>query len=261
LIPGQTVIGLLAFSFDPAKVYDHLEREKLVDMYDPSVNQMAGMTTKELLTLFTGDIAMTVNDVKSKEVLGVDMKGQMITRKTPEPQYCAVLGIANKEKLHQLLDGFAQKGLLSQMGDYYIVQNKVFIIEKGPAIVITGADETLQSIKQGNGVKLSPELEAMLTGNASSFYLNLQNIPETAYQDAGAKMGENIKNSQVEVVEIIASTVKDNVSTGKLTVKFRQKNQNALITLGQISKEFGKMMNPDMSVDAAATDEAAPVSN
>jgi hypothetical protein len=259
-LPGKSVIGMFGFALDMDKVYGYLEQEKLVEMYDPTSSQMTGLTLKEFLTMLTGDIAVTLNGIEMTDVKAMDWTtGQEVTRKQPQPDYCAVLGIANKEKATQLLGHLEQSGMLTKVNNYYTFQNKVFVVEKGSSIIITGTESMNQFALDGNGDKLDAKLVTMLTSNASSFYINPNNIPESVYA-GNPIMASGMKDSQFEDLTITSSTVIDNVATGQMVIRFKEKGVNSLITLSRMSKKYGEAIQ-EAAVAAKLQEGQQTVSN
>ena len=261
-LPGKSVVSMLGFALDMDKVYAYLEQENLVETYGASSSQMTGLTVKEFLTMLTGDIAVTVNGMEMKDVKSMNWAtGEEVMRREPEADYCAVLGIAEKERASQLLAKFAESGMLTKTDTYYSFQDKLFVIEKEGSLIITGTEATKQFALDGNGEKLSDELKSMLTDNATSFYVNPNNIPEEMFSSSPL-VGSNIRTSEVEDVIFTGSTVKDNVTTSKIVIRFRQKNENSLVTLARISKkiseDWAKQVPAPTSLDAGEDVVLAP---
>src|SRR5690606_5986364 len=141
----------------------------------------------------------------------------------PRPDYYAVIGVADKAKVSGLLSRFAENGMLTKNDNYYALQNELFIIEKGNAIILTGTESMKQFALEGNGEKLNAELTGMLTGNACSLYFNISNIPSDFYTTAGALVKDNIEESKVESVSATGSTMTNNTSTAKIVITFKDK--------------------------------------
>ena len=256
-LPGKSVIAMMGFGIDMNKLYAYLEEQKLLEPVDASATQMTGLTVKEIFGMLTGDVAVTLNDIGMKDVKAMDyMTGQMIDKKQPNPDYCAVIGIADKAKATQLLTHFVEAGMLTKNENYYSLQNEVFIIEKDNSLTLVGTESAKQFALDGKGEKLNDELSALLSENASSIYLNFGNIPESFYASGNAMIGTNIKNTSVEDIVITSSAVENNVTTGKWVIRFKDKSQNSLITLAQISKKFSDVFAaPPAPVIVSDTEE------
>jgi hypothetical protein len=262
-LPGKSVVGMLGFALDMEMVYAYLEEQNLIEAYGASSSQMTGLTVKEFLTMLTGDIAVTVNGMEMKEVKSINWAtGEEIMRKQPEPDYCAIFGIAEKERASQMLAKFAENGMLTKTDNYYSFQDKLFVIEKEGSLVLTGTAATKQFILDGTGEKLNDELKGMLTGNATSIYVNPNNVSEEVYAYGSPLVGSNIKNSEVEDILFTSSTVKDNVTDSKILIRFRAKDENSLVTLGRISKkiseEWARQAQPPAAFEPAAEVVSVP---
>ena len=240
VMPGKSLIGMFGFALDMEKIYTYLENEKLLDAYAPTVTQMTGLTVKELLTMFSGDFAMTVNGVEMKPVQKIDYTtGEMRTSNEPTPDYTAVMGLADKDKATKMLDQFVTAGFITKPGAYYTFQNKVFVILKGSALFVTGTESTRQAILDGKTDKLNSEVISLLSSNASSMYVNLLNVPSAAYSEG---IETRVKDSELEEIEFTGTTVSGTESKGKMIFKFKNKKENSLVTLSRVSKKFGDLM-------------------
>jgi hypothetical protein len=242
-MPGKSVIGMLGFALDMDKMYAYLEAEKLTESMGAGATQMTGLSAKDALAMFSGDLAVTVNGVSMKEVKRLNWNtGEEYVSSEPEFDYYAVLGIANKENASKVLNKFVEQGMLTKTGDVYSFQDKIFVIEKGNTLAITGSESLKQFAVDGSGEKLSSDLSGLLTSNASSMYVNLTNIPDTFYAGENAKLGEHVKNTSIDDITATGSNVKDNTSTGKFVVRFKDKGENSLLTLTKIAKKYSEMI-------------------
>jgi hypothetical protein len=242
-LPGQTVIGMLGMALDMPKIQAYLEKEKLLDAYGPFASQYTGLTAPELLNMLSGDVAISVNGFKMAEVKTLNWStGEEVTKMVPEPNYSAVLGISNKENLQKLLSYLEQAGMLTKGDKYYSFQDKVFLTEQGNTLIVTGTAEANQLAVTAKNEKLNEELMGMITGNATSFYLNFENVPQDVYNNVGALVASNVSTS--EVVDILATgtTASETVSTGKFVIRFKNKSENSLVTITRVSKKFAERM-------------------
>ena len=204
---------------------------------------MLGLSVKETFATFSGDIAATINGVSMKEVKRLNWStGEQYTAQEPELDYFALIGIAKKENATKVLEQFVAQGMLTKAENVYSFQDKIFIVDKGDAIAITGSSALKDFAVSGTGDKLNGELTGLLTNNASSMYVNLTNIPETFYAGENAPFGEHIKNVSIEEVIATSSSVKDKTSTGKLVVKFKDKTENSFLTITKVIKKYGDMI-------------------
>jgi hypothetical protein len=259
VLPGNSVIAMLGFALDMDKMFSYLEQEKVLDAYSASATQLTGLTVKEFFTMLSGDVGVTLNGVEMKEVKTVNwMTGEEVTNNVPEANYCAVIGVANKETVSKFLGHLETNGMLAKTDNYYSFQNKLFVIDNGSSLIITGTESTKQSALGGNAEKLNEELKSLLTSNATSVYLNLKNIPETVFSTANPLVGSNIKNSEVEDIIITGSTVQNNVTSGKIVIRFKEKNENSLVTLTRISKKYAELIQ-EMTVAANTKPVETPV--
>jgi hypothetical protein len=255
---------MAGFGMDMEKLYGYLESMNLVQAYDQAATQAIGMSIKDLLTTFSGDIAVTVNGLGMKEVPAMDWTtGKMTTRKEPSLEYCVVLGVAKKENVAKVLGQFSEGGMLTKTDNVYSLQNQTFIVDKGNMLVITGSEATKQNIVDGKGEKLSSEYSNMLSSNASSMFVSFANIPETFYE-GNAEFAKNIKGTEIEDITYTGQAVKDNASTGKLVVRFKEKNENALVTISRLTKKYSEEMKPAqpmMPMDSTAVEVAPAAAN
>jgi hypothetical protein len=251
-MPGNSVIAMLGFALDMDKMFSYLEREKVLEAYSATSTQFTGLTVKEFFAMLSGDIGVTLNGVEMKEVKTVNwMTGEEVTSNVPEANYCAVIGVADENIVSKFLDHLEKNGMLSKTDNYYSFQNKLFVIDNGSSLIITGTESTKESALGGNAEKLNDELKSLLTSNATSAYVNLKNIPETLFSNASPLVGSNIKNSEVEDIILTGSTVQNNVTLGKIVIRFKEKNENSLVTLTRISKKYAELIQ-EMSVAANA---------
>ncbi|WP_165824085.1 DUF4836 family protein [Pseudochryseolinea flava] len=257
-MPGKTVIGMAGFGLDMDALYQYLESEHLVEAMGAQAEQMLGLTPKEAFETFSGDIAATVNGVSMKEVKRLNWStGEEYTAQEPEFDYYALIGIAKKENAVKILEQFVAQGMLTKTDNVYSFQDKVFIVEKGNAIAITGSSALKDFAVSGSGEKLNGELSGLLTSNASSMYVNFTNIPSTFYEGSNASLGEHIGNIAVEEIVATSSAVKDKTSTGKLVVKFKNKSENSLLTITKIAKKYGDMIPTEPTFTEPAMDSTA----
>jgi hypothetical protein len=263
-LPGKTVIGMASFAIDMDKVYTYLEGEKLTESVAAPTTQMTGLTVKEALSMFTGDMAATVNGVTMKEVKHLNWgTGEEYIAQEPEFDYLAVLGIANKENAGKVLNTFVEQGMLTKEGNVYSFQGKIFIVEKGNTLSITGSESLKQFAIDGSGEKLNSELAGLMSGNGSTMYVNLSNIPETFYQGTNAPMGEHVKNIAIEDITATGSALNGKTSTGHFVVRFKAKDENSLLTITKIAKKYGDMIpltpTPSLEVIDTAYVDGEPV--
>jgi hypothetical protein len=244
-LPGHSVIGMLGFALDMEKIYAYLDKEKMMDAYGGVVTQSTGLTAKEFFDMLNGDIAMTVNGIQMKEVKSLNWTtGEEVTNQVPDPEYFAALGVGNKDNLQKLLQHLEQSGMLTKAENVYSYQDKVFITEQGSTLIITGSAAMKDLAVSGKNEKLNDELMSVLTGNSSSFYLNLNNVPDAVYASTQSPMvGSNIKNSEVEDILVTGTNTSATVTSGTFVIRFKNKSENSLVTVTRISKKFAESMN------------------
>jgi hypothetical protein len=252
-LPGNSVIAMMGFAIDMEKTYNYLEQEKLLEVYGGMVTPLTGLTPKELFTMLSGDIAVTVNGMAMQDVQRMDMAtGQIVTKQEPNPEYCVAIGITDKDKASQLLSHFAEGGMLTKNENFYSFQNKMFIVDKGTSLIITGTESIKQSMLDGKSEKLNGELSNLLSANASSMYVNFNNIPETFYNGDNASMKQSIQDTELEDITFTSSALSGNSTSGKLVVRFKEKGENSLITLGRVTKKFSEKMKTQAPVVATS---------
>ena len=254
---GKSVIGMMGFALDMTKVYAYLEKEKMVAGIDETAKQV-GMTGKDLFQLLSGDFGITVNGVQMKDVKSMNwMTGAEEMRKEPRPELTIAIGINDKDKIAKLLASLVEKGALVKQDKYYTVQDKFlegyFIVDKGNCLVIAGPEILREATVNGTTEKLNSELSSTLTSNSSSLYFNLAAVPDQAL-DMAFGMKEQIKNSPIESILITSSSLKENTSTGKAVVVFKDKEQNSLVTLAKMSDDLSKEEKAPLPVEPMVQD-------
>jgi hypothetical protein len=244
-IPGSSVIGLGGFGIEIPTLTSYLESEKLLEMYDPLIQQNLGIGAKEVLAMFDGNIAFSLNGLSMKEVSRMNyLTGEEMVVQAPDFDYSIVFGIANKETANKLLTHFTEAGMLAKSDKYYSVANEVFIVEKGDAFVLTHTEARRQAAIDGNGEKLNSELSGLFANNAGAFYVNTNNIPAEFLTGENAIVGTHLSKLSLEDITYTSSTMKDKVSTSRCVIRFKAKDENSLITISKIVKGYGETMSP-----------------
>lgn len=241
VLPGKSVIAMLGLSLDMDKLYAYLQKENLTANIDAGAQPATGLTSQELFKMLSGEFAGTLNGMQMADVKGIDYAtGAEIVRKVPQPEFAVIIGISDKDKAAKLLAKFTENQMLLKKDNYYSFQDVYYIVDKGSYLVVAGTESMRQLAIDGKGEKLNDDLSDMLTKNAGTFYMNINNIPDDMLSLMGTKAKEYIKNSQLEAITITSSEIKDNVSSGKVVIAFKQKEENSLITLAKISDKFAE---------------------
>jgi hypothetical protein len=242
-VPGSSVIALAGFGLDMGALTTYLESQNMLEMYDGLVQQQTGLTAKEILAMFDGNMAVSLNGVTMMEKPSFNyMTGEQTMALAPDFDYSLVLGIANKETANKLLAKFTELGALVKSDNYYAMGNEMFIIEKGDAFVITHTDARRQSIIDGKGEKLNSDLSGLFSANAGAMYMNTNNIPAEFLTGQNAVMGTHLANLLLDDITYTSSSMKDKVSTSRFVVRLRSKDENSLITITKIMKSYGESM-------------------
>jgi hypothetical protein len=244
-LPGSSVIAIAGFGIDMSAFAAYLESEKLLEGADPLIEAQTGLTSKELLAMLDGNIALSLNGLTMKEVSQMNyMTGEETLVNAPDFDYSVVLGIANKETANKLLTKFTEAGMLTKSDKFYAMQNEIFIIEKGDAFVITHTEARRQAFLDGSGEKLNSDLSGLFASNAGAMYVNTNNIPADFLTGENAPIGTHLAKLTFEDITYTSSAMKDNVSTSRFVIRFKTKDENSLITISKIVKGYSESMSP-----------------
>lgn len=240
-VPGSSVIALAGFGIDMSALEKYLESQNLLQAYDPLVQQQTGLTAKEILAMFDGNFAISVNGVTMKEVPQVDyMTGEETLVQSPDFDYSVVIGIANKETANKLLTQFTEAGMLTKSDKYYAVGKEVFLVEKGDAFVVAHTEARRDATIEGKGEKLNADLSGLFAANAGAMYVNTNNIPAEFFTGGNAPLGMHLSNMLLEDITYTSSAMKDKVSTSRFVVRLKSKDENSLITITRIMKSYSE---------------------
>lgn len=263
-MPGKGLIGIFAMALDMTAITNYLEEQQLLSAYGATTPQFTGLEAKDLLSMLSGDVVVSLNGIQMKEVKSIDwMTGEEVTRNVPDPEYFAAIGIADKEKLAKMLKHLETSGMVTKTGSDYSFMDKVFLNEKDGSIVITGTQAMKDHAATGSGDKLSDEVRGLITSNASTFYVSLKEIPDAFYASGTPDLKANVETSELEDIIVTASSPEGKVSTGKVLVRFKNKKENSLVTLTRISKKLSEAVATPVVAANSQVDEPMnePVAN
>jgi len=257
---GDGLIGLVGVGIDMKALYAYLEENQLTAGVGESVNQMTGLTMDELVGIFTGEFGATVNGVIMVDTEVYDWAtGDVVTRKQPSIDYCAVVGIANNDNLKKILEKFTEQGMLMQgEGEGHYTVQDLSIVERDGLLLIAGKGASQAFITTGQGEGLNDELSGLLKKNASTMYVNFTHFPTELFE-GNAMASKAFSNPEVEELIATSTPIEDNVSKGKIVLRFREKGVNSLVTLGRIAQEYRDELNGAVVAAAEAAQEQGVV--
>lgn len=228
-VPGKSVISLLSFSMNMEKLYAYLQKENLTASIDESA-KMVDLNGKDLFTLFNGDFIGTINGIQQGGI--------------PMPEYGIVAGIANKDLAAKALESLSTKQMLVKKEGYYSIMDQACLIDKGNYWIVV-PESMRQDAMDSKGEKLNGDLSSLLSDNSSIMYFNFTQVPDAALDFFGASVKNFFKTTSLESITFSGTSIKENVSKGKIVVAFKEKDQNSLITLikssGDIATQFMPM--------------------
>jgi hypothetical protein len=237
-IPGQTVIGMLSLALDMKKLYALLDNQKMLDEVKTQVEANGvGLTADQIFDIFSGDFVSSVNGVEMVDEEEMDyMTGEMVTRKAPKADIAFIAGINNKENLSTLLEFMVSKEMAVKKDNQYVFMEKFTLTNKGNIAVLTTPSAFTDKIS-AQSEKLAEDLSKTVSDNSFSVYLNFAKIPAEAFSMFG--LGKSyLEKSPVESICITGSKINQNVSTGKMVIAMKKKDENSLVVLSQASDEM-----------------------
>jgi hypothetical protein len=237
-VPGQTVIGMLSMGLDMKKLYAVLDNQKMLDEVknDEEVKAM-GLGIDQIFDIFSGDFVASLNGVEMVDEQAMDyMTGEMVTRKAPKPDVAFAAGINNKENLTRILEYMVSKEMAVKKNNQYVFMEKFTVTNKGNVMVMTTPAVFTDKVA-GSPEKLAEDLSKTVSDNSFSIYLNFAKVPAEALSMAG--LGKSyLEKSPVESICITGSKINQNISTGKMVIALKKKDENSLIVLSQASDEM-----------------------
>jgi hypothetical protein len=237
-VPGQTVMGMLSLAIDMKKLYVVLDNQKLLEEVKKNAEQSGmGLTADQLFDIFSGDFVASLNGVQMVEENGFDYTtGEPVTRKVPSPDYAFTAGISNKENLTKILDFMVKGGMAVQNENVYVFMDKFTLTNKGNVAVFSTPSAFSEKLSK-TSEKLADDISKTASDNSFSLYVNLAKLPSEVMAMAGP--GQSfLEKSPIESICITGSKINQTVSTGKIVIAMKKKDENSLVVLSQASDEM-----------------------
>jgi hypothetical protein len=247
-VPGQTVIGMLSLAVDMKKLYTVLDSQQLLEEVKKNAEQSGiGLTADQLFDIFSGDFVASVNGVDMVDekflpdpdtmlVSDPNSAPMILTRKVPSPDFAFTAGISNKENLTKILDFMVKNGMAVQKDNNYVFMDKFTLTNKGNVAVLTTPSAFSDKVS-ASPEKLADDLSKTASDNSFSLYVNLSKVPAEAMSMAG--LGQSyLEKSPIESISITGSKISQNISTGKIVIAMKKKDENSLVVLSQASDEM-----------------------
>jgi hypothetical protein len=237
-VPGQTIIGMLSLAVDMKKLYTVLDNQKLLEDVKKNAEQSGmGLTADQLFDVFSGDFVASLNGVEMVEEKSVDyMTGDSVTNKNPKPDFAFTAGISNKENLTKILDFMVKGGMAVQKENVYVFMDKFTLTNKGNVAVFTTPSAFSDKVSK-SPEKLADDLSRTVSDNSFSLYFNLAKVPAEVMSMAGPGQSY-LEKSPIESICITGSKINQSISTGKIVIAMKKKDENSLVVLSQASDEM-----------------------
>jgi len=232
-IPIATPSTGFSFSLNFAGLLNYLKERGVIGELKQNLKQF-GITPEELGNALTGDAFGATQAVNFNAKQG----------EIPV-EFVLVLGIKDKKSAEDILEKLNQKtgGMLTKEGDVYAApQGMGYVIVKDKAAYITLDGKLKDGIKAGKSdlkgdLKNEAEKYASVIYVGKGFFDALTQFEGYQREAIGQAFG---KDFPFESVVFKSEKMKNKKSKSVLSVSFTNKNQNALLTLIDISKKVGE---------------------
>ncbi|MBC7919749.1 MAG: DUF4836 family protein [Ferruginibacter sp.] len=234
-IPVPSPVGALALKLKPDAVKRILRDSDQFAVANQGV-QMLGMTAEEVLNMLSGDVVMAV-----VERPAAAMSPQNV------PAVYVSLGIRNPESLRRLLNNFKNQEFLVDKGAYlgFSMMPDVSFIRQANQLVITTTPALRRRVLSGKGPRLNAATAATLRNGALSAHLNYPAfVGKDTLPDAPTNflrsnpLTSRLTSRYVETLKLNARQSSATTADVKLTVVMKNKRQNSLLSLTQLSKQL-----------------------
>lgn len=257
--PGN-VIAAFAVALNLKTVVTVLQEQKLLEGVDQNLEMMLGQgfNIEFFTTAFSGDILASVNGLRTKDGQKYDWETQqLVPSKEPAFDFAVTLGVADEAKVQSLLDVLATKGMLQKTDDSYSIMGKFFLAKKKGAITLAGEEAYGKDYVAGKTPKLDGRAKELIAGNSAVFIADFTKVPGDVLELIDPKAKEYVANMPLATIEMYSEKPSGEVSSGKVLVNFKNKDQNALISLQQMIKDSEKYIPATPAPTAYAEDSVS----
>ncbi|MCU0428720.1 MAG: DUF4836 family protein [Cytophagaceae bacterium] len=237
--PGKAMAAA-SFAMDVKGMVDLLKESKLLnDDMNTNLEMMfgKGITIDFITAMLSGDIVLTLNGMRTKDAMKYDfMTEEMVPSKEPAFDFAVGVGLGNESNAQLLLDSLVGKGMLQLSGDVYSVGESVFIQKRKGSLLISGESMYAKEILAGKAGVLDGRAKELVASNSAALYVNLTNVPSEVLDLMGAEAKSYVTEMPLAGLEMYSPKPEGEVSSGKFLILFKNKEQNALISLQEMMK-------------------------
>lgn len=242
------ILGLLSLSFDFKQFIEVFGEKYEKELSRKLSKEQGGMTLEDYKNLYTGDVSVSLLDVKTimedydkYELDEATKEYKMVKAQRPKflPIFSATMGIKDKAVLKKVFKTVIERnaGSTEEFGRYLELNNSyigsLYYVVSGNYITLINDSALAYKIKNEGKLGESPDaMKAMVCENAFSFFLDLdlKNYPE------GLKSTylENYYMKEVSApffANINSISITGNDQHGQLKINLVPGNENSLVRL------------------------------
>lgn len=231
-ISSESPLGFASFALDPEKLYTMMDDLGLLDEIEREMRS-EGLELEDLMEAMTGDVVVSVNGGEMRRPSWAPMD---YAPSEPEPAFVAGFGLEDADEIEKVLERIVMEGGMVREGN-------VFSMQGGEAAVILEDDRLLiadvlsvEKLKEGNMEDLPSSMQDLATEHSSAFALDFRNMPKAFWDEIRSSMPDGqgdwaVENFPVLYMEAYAESPSGGTSASKMTIKTRDKGENALRTV------------------------------
>lgn len=207
---------------------------------------MEGLTAEKLTKTITGDIIISLNDYMTKTRRGYDDETEGYVDMTYSvPTYAFSLGIKDKLYFSQILDGLVKKKVLDKKDGLYLGGDDVVILVKDNSVTLQDADSYAASDKGG---KLPTSIKDLVNKSQVLFWANQSALPNDLV-DEEPMAKQALQANETESFTLTAQNDGDDYSSLKLSIAFKNKNENVLAGIQRMITAYQKLYDESLTQD------------